>query len=311
MFGIALYRGRVLARWGAVLLAAGAVFTLALSVLPDSYYRLLAYPNAAALIALGYSLWRAGEPRKATWVREASSGRARERSGRHENYHSSAQGPAQAGADRPGRGRVRRCAARPRTGRSDPVRSAARLQHRFRRGGNQAVGRRSPDATSGWPPSWSAAFAWFWLWHLDLTESTLVLIAGALIALPLALQESAGDAARDRTVAVTKRSLILAIWGLVVFVYLYYALRAELQHAGGGVCRPASRPGGVAGVGRSPRADRARAAPPPAPPGGATPPGAGPQHLAVLRAARWSRGRRRHALRTDLVLLERTPSSTS
>ena len=37
-----------------------------------------------------------------------------------------------------------------------------------------------------------AAFAWFWLWHLDLAESTLVVIAGALIALPLALQESAG-----------------------------------------------------------------------------------------------------------------------
>ena len=68
-----------------------------------------------------------------------------------------------------------------------------------------------------------AAFAWFWLWHLDLTESTLVVIAGALIALPLALQESAGDAARERTVVVTKRSLILALWGLVVFVYLYYA----------------------------------------------------------------------------------------
>jgi hypothetical protein len=58
LFGIALYRGRVLARWGAVLLSAAAVFTLALSVLPDSYYRLLAYPHAAALIALGYSLWR-------------------------------------------------------------------------------------------------------------------------------------------------------------------------------------------------------------------------------------------------------------
>ena len=37
-----------------------------------------------------------------------------------------------------------------------------------------------------------AAFAWFWLWHLDLTESTLVVIGGALIAMPLALQESAG-----------------------------------------------------------------------------------------------------------------------
>lgn len=65
-----------------------------------------------------------------------------------------------------------------------------------------------------------AALAWLWLWHLDLTASTLVVIAGALIALPLALQESAGDAARDRTIAVTKRSLILALWGLVVFAYL-------------------------------------------------------------------------------------------
>ena len=41
--------------------------------------------------------------------------------------------------------------------------------------------------------------------------------------MPLALQDSAGDAARDRTIVVTKRSLILAIWGLVIFVYLYYA----------------------------------------------------------------------------------------
>ena len=69
-----------------------------------------------------------------------------------------------------------------------------------------------------------AAFVWFWLWHLDLPEWTLVVIGGALIALPLALQESAGDAARKRTIVVTKRSLILALWGLVVFVYLYYAL---------------------------------------------------------------------------------------
>lgn len=68
-----------------------------------------------------------------------------------------------------------------------------------------------------------AAFASFWLWHLDLTTSTLVVIAGALIALPLALQESAGAATRDRTIAVTKRSLILAVWGLVAFAYLYDA----------------------------------------------------------------------------------------
>jgi hypothetical protein len=50
----------------------------------------------------------------------------------------------------------------------------------------------------------------------------LAVIGGALIALPLALQESTGTAARDRTVVVTKRSLILALWRLVVFIFLYY-----------------------------------------------------------------------------------------
>lgn len=58
LFGIALFRARVLNRWGSALLAAGALFTVSLSVLPDSYYRLLAYPNALALIVLAYSLWR-------------------------------------------------------------------------------------------------------------------------------------------------------------------------------------------------------------------------------------------------------------
>jgi hypothetical protein len=66
-----------------------------------------------------------------------------------------------------------------------------------------------------------AAFTWFWLWHGDLPELMLVVIAAVLIALPLALQESAGDAARYRTAAVTKRSLILALCGLVTFVFVY------------------------------------------------------------------------------------------
>ena len=64
---------------------------------------------------------------------------------------------------------------------------------------------------------------------LDLSRSTLVLIGGALIALPLALQDSGNRAASERTIAVTKRSLILAIWGLVVFVYLYYAYGESLN----------------------------------------------------------------------------------
>ena len=57
-FGVALYRARVLFRWAAVLLAVSGLVSAALAVMPDAFYRLLAYPNAVALIALGYSLWR-------------------------------------------------------------------------------------------------------------------------------------------------------------------------------------------------------------------------------------------------------------
>ncbi len=57
VFGIALYRAGVLARWAAALLAVGGVVTAALSVMPDAFYRLLAFPNSIALIGLGYSLW--------------------------------------------------------------------------------------------------------------------------------------------------------------------------------------------------------------------------------------------------------------
>jgi threonine/homoserine/homoserine lactone efflux protein len=56
--GIALFRARVLARWATVLLAAGGVITILLSVMPDAFYRLLAFPNGIALIWLGYSLWQ-------------------------------------------------------------------------------------------------------------------------------------------------------------------------------------------------------------------------------------------------------------
>jgi hypothetical protein len=40
-----------------VLLAVGGVASAALSVMPDAYYRLLAYPNGIAMIGLGYSMW--------------------------------------------------------------------------------------------------------------------------------------------------------------------------------------------------------------------------------------------------------------
>jgi hypothetical protein len=58
MFGIALFRARVLARWAAALLAAGTVATVALAVLPESFNRPLAVPTGVALIGLGISLWR-------------------------------------------------------------------------------------------------------------------------------------------------------------------------------------------------------------------------------------------------------------
>ncbi len=57
VFGVALYRARVLARWAAALLAVASVLTVTLAVLPDAFYRFLAFPNSFAMIGLGYSLW--------------------------------------------------------------------------------------------------------------------------------------------------------------------------------------------------------------------------------------------------------------
>jgi hypothetical protein len=57
IFGIALFRARVLPRWAAALLAVSGLLSGALTVMPDAFYRLLAFPNAIAMIALGYALW--------------------------------------------------------------------------------------------------------------------------------------------------------------------------------------------------------------------------------------------------------------
>ena len=57
LFGIALFRARVLARWATVFLAAGGVVSAALFLMPDAFYRLLAFPNGIAMIGLGISLW--------------------------------------------------------------------------------------------------------------------------------------------------------------------------------------------------------------------------------------------------------------
>jgi hypothetical protein len=58
LFGIALFRAGVLARWAAVLLAYGTTSALALAVLPESFNRPFAVPTGVALIGLGVSLWR-------------------------------------------------------------------------------------------------------------------------------------------------------------------------------------------------------------------------------------------------------------
>jgi len=57
IFGIALFRANVLARWASALLAVGTLATIAISIMPQ-YERVFAIPTGVALIGLGYSLWR-------------------------------------------------------------------------------------------------------------------------------------------------------------------------------------------------------------------------------------------------------------
>jgi len=58
IFGIALFRARVLARWACLLLSVSGAISAVLSQMPDAFYRLLAVPNGIALIGLGFSLWQ-------------------------------------------------------------------------------------------------------------------------------------------------------------------------------------------------------------------------------------------------------------
>jgi hypothetical protein len=66
VFGIALFRARVLARWAAALLAVSTVATASLAFLPSGFDRPMAVPEGIALIGLGVSLWR--DQRRATTV---------------------------------------------------------------------------------------------------------------------------------------------------------------------------------------------------------------------------------------------------
>lgn len=58
LFGVALFRAGILARWAALLLAAGAALALLLPLLPYALDRLTGVPVGIALAGLGFSLWR-------------------------------------------------------------------------------------------------------------------------------------------------------------------------------------------------------------------------------------------------------------
>ena len=204
--------------------------------------------------------------------------------------------------------RVRCCAARPRTGRSDPVRPAARLQHRFRRAREASRSVILTPRNLGLAAAMVAAFAWFWLWHLDLTESTLVVIgrgADGPAARAPGVRRRRGAWSHRRgheaqphpgasggwwssSTSTTRTGRASTCWRRCVSSCRWcWRRRGRGAPAGGRI---------ELGLLRHPLRRR-----------GAAPPAAGPQHLAVLPAARWSPGRRWRALRADRVLLERRP----
>jgi murein DD-endopeptidase MepM/ murein hydrolase activator NlpD len=68
-----------------------------------------------------------------------------------------------------------------------------------------------------------AVFAWFSVERLALADLGLLLVGAALIAMPLALHDAVVGPERRHAVWVTRRSLVLAVSGAVMFVYLYFA----------------------------------------------------------------------------------------
>ena len=73
VFGIALFRARVLARWAAALLAVSTCATAALAALPEAFNRPFAVPVGIALIGLGVSLWRNPRDSHRTAVSQATT----------------------------------------------------------------------------------------------------------------------------------------------------------------------------------------------------------------------------------------------
>ncbi len=73
LFGVALFRARVLARWAAALLAVSTVATATLTFLPQAFDRPMAVPEGVALIGLGISLWRDQRNRDHAAVQHATA----------------------------------------------------------------------------------------------------------------------------------------------------------------------------------------------------------------------------------------------
>lgn len=63
LFGVALWRARVLWRWAAALLVIGALSTTLIRVLPESLDRMVAIPVGVAWAGLGISLWQSTSAR--------------------------------------------------------------------------------------------------------------------------------------------------------------------------------------------------------------------------------------------------------
>ncbi|MHA6782034.1 hypothetical protein ACVGOW_13750 [Pseudonocardia saturnea] len=72
LFGAALFRAAILARWAAALLAVGTAATAAIPLLPMINPRLFAIPVGVALAGLGYSLW-SNTPRAASQSRQVET----------------------------------------------------------------------------------------------------------------------------------------------------------------------------------------------------------------------------------------------
>ena len=76
LFGVAIFRAGILARWAALLLAAGTALALLLPLLPYALDRVTGVPVGIALAGLGFSLWREQRTAAVDLTSGAGDGRA-------------------------------------------------------------------------------------------------------------------------------------------------------------------------------------------------------------------------------------------